>query len=111
MISVDDDEDVTFHIPSPKVTTYGVSYNFRTPVSIPQLWTTEKDEDSQNAQDTEEVQDEELETIQVTLNAGIAGGLARPMKKVTIEYEDGTEGDESVCGTVNFGLDGWLTIF
>jgi DnaJ family protein C protein 11 len=102
MISVDEDEDVTFHIPSPKVTTYGVSYNFKAPVSLPQLWTTENDEDTPNAENPEEVQDEGLEAIQVTLNAGIAGGLARPMKKVTIEYEDGTEGDESVCSTVNF---------
>ncbi|KAJ5775193.1 uncharacterized protein N7511_000204 [Penicillium nucicola] len=100
MISVDEDEDVTFHIPSPKVTTYGVTYNFKTPVSLPQLWTTENDEDTSNDKEAEEVQDEELEPLYVTLKAGITGGLARPRKMVAIEYENGTEGEESVRGTV-----------
>jgi DnaJ family protein C protein 11 len=98
MVSVDEDEDVQFHIPSPKVSTYGVSYNFKTPLSIPQLWgMTEKEaETSEETDSGEEVQDEETEDMLVTWNAGITGGLARPVKKVTIEYEDGTEGEEKV---------------
>ncbi|CAG8029363.1 unnamed protein product [Penicillium nalgiovense] len=96
MVSVDEDEDVQFHIPSPKMSTYGISYNFKTPVSIPQLWgMTEKEaETSEETDSGEEVQDEETEDMLVTWNAGITGGLARPVKKVTVEYEDGTEGEE-----------------
>ena len=100
MISVDEDDDVQFHIPSPQVSTYGVSYNFKTPVSLPQLWgTADKEEEEASGVETdsgEDVQEEEVEDMQVTWNAGITGGLARPVKKVTVEYEDGTEGEEKV---------------
>lgn len=99
MISVDEDEDVQFHIPSPQVTTYGLSYNFKTPLSLPQLWGTpdddEKTENTEKESGAEE-QEEEAEDMQVTINTGITGGLARPVKKVSIEYEDGTEGVEKV---------------
>ena len=99
MISVDEDDDVQFHIPSPKVNSYGVSYSFKTPVSLPQLWgTTENEEDTSGVEpDSEEdVPDEEPEHMQVIWNAGVNGGLARPLKKVAVEYEDGTEGEEKV---------------
>ncbi|KAJ5507298.1 hypothetical protein N7527_009441 [Penicillium freii] len=97
MISVDEDDDVQFHIPSPQVSSYGVSYNFKTPVSLPQLWGTADKEEETSGVETdsgEDVQEEEVEDMQVTWNAGITGGLARPVKKVTVEYEDGTEGEE-----------------
>lgn len=99
MISVDEDDDVQFHIPSPRVSSYGVSYNFKTPMSLPQLWrTAEKEEEPSGAETDsgEDVQEEEIEHMQVTWNAGITGGLARPVKKVTVEYEDGSEGEEKV---------------
>jgi DnaJ family protein C protein 11 len=58
---------------------------------------TEKEaETSEETDSGEEVQEEETEDMLVTWNAGIAGGLARPVKKVTVEYEDGTEGEEKV---------------
>jgi DnaJ family protein C protein 11 len=114
MVSVDEDEDVQFHIPSPKVTTYGLSYNFDTPLSLPQLWdSAEKESDTQSSETDsgEDVQDKETEAAHVTLRAGITGGLAHPVKKVTIQYEDGTEKEEAVrCnGKALFGFS--LTIF
>jgi DnaJ family protein C protein 11 len=100
MVSVDENEDVQFHIPSPQVTTYGLSYNFDTPLSLPQFWdTAEKESDTQGSETDagEDAKDEETEAAHVTLSAGITGGLARPVKKVTIQYEDGTEKEEHVC--------------
>lgn len=103
MVSVDEDDDVQFHIPSPQVSTYGLSYNFKAPVSLPQIWST-PEEETDDVQDSPgpDAQEEESEHLQVTLNAGITGGLARPVKKVSIEYEDGTEGEENVCFTGYF---------
>ncbi|KAJ5517884.1 Heat shock protein DnaJ N-terminal [Penicillium expansum] len=97
MVSVDEDEDVQFHIPSPQVSSYGVSYNFKTPMSLPQLWGTGENETETSGVETdsgEGVQEEESEHMEVTWNAGITGGLARPVRKVTVQYEDGTEGEE-----------------
>ncbi|KAJ5795175.1 hypothetical protein N7457_001774 [Penicillium paradoxum] len=97
MISVDEDEDVQFHIPSPQVSTYGLSYNFKTPVSLPQIWSTsdnEEESDGTESSPGEDAEENEQEDMQVTLNAGITGGLARPVKTVLVEYEDGTEGEE-----------------
>jgi DnaJ family protein C protein 11 len=98
MVSVDEDDDVQFHIPSPKVSTYGVSYNFKAPVSLPQIWGAADKEETEGVETdpAEDVQDEEAEDMQLTFSAGITGGLARPVKKVTVEYEDGTEGEEKV---------------
>lgn len=99
MVSVDEDEDVQFHIPSPQVSSYGVSYNFKTPMSLPQLWGTGENETETSGVETdsgEGVQEEESEHMEVTWNAGITGGLARPVRKVTVQYEDGTEGEEKV---------------
>ncbi|KAI1832552.1 hypothetical protein DTO006G1_1181 [Penicillium roqueforti] len=99
MISVDEDDDVQFHIPSPKVTSYGVSYSFKTPVSLPQLWgTAENEEDTSGVEPDsgEDVPDEEQEHMHVIWNAGVTGGLARPIKKVAVEYQDGTEGEERI---------------
>ena len=98
MVSVDEDDDVQFHIPSPKVSTYGVSYNFKAPVSLPQIWSAVDKEETEGVETdpAEDVQDEEAEDMQLTFNASITGGLARPIKKVTVEYEDGTEGEEKV---------------
>lgn len=98
MISVDEDDDVQFHIPSPQVSIYGVSYNFKTPVSLPQLWGTPDKEEETSGVETDSGEDvqEEVEDMQLTWNAGITGGVARPVKKFTVEYEDGTEGEEKV---------------
>ena len=108
MVSVDEDEDVQFHIPSPKVTTYGVTYNFDTPVALPQLWgTTEKDSDSQDAASEygDDGQEDGSQAVRMTISTGISGGLAQPVQKATVEYEDGTEGEETVCFTRNIW--GW----
>ncbi|CAG7923105.1 unnamed protein product [Penicillium olsonii] len=99
MVSVDEDEDVQFHIPSPKVTTYGVTYNFDTPVALPQLWgTTEKDSDSQDAASEygDDGPEDGSQAVRMTISTGISGGLAQPVQKATVEYEDGTEGEETV---------------
>lgn len=100
MVSVDEDEDVQFHIPSPKVTTYGVTYNFDTPLALPQLWGTAEDEDAESeGKKSEDAQDDGSEAAHLTLSTGIVGGLAHPVQKATVEYEDGTEGEETVCCT------------
>lgn len=100
MVSVDEDEDVQFHIPSPRVTTYGVTYNFDTPVALPQLWgAAERHPDSQDTatEYSEDGQEDGSQAVHMTLSTGITGGLAHPVQKATVEYEDGTEGEESVC--------------
>ncbi|CAG8051301.1 unnamed protein product [Penicillium salamii] len=99
MVSVDEDEDVQFHIPSPRVTTYGVTHNFDTPVALPQLWgAAERDPDSQDTATEygEDGQEDGSQAVHMTLSTGIAGGLAHPVQKATVEYEDGTEGEESI---------------
>lgn len=100
MVSVDEDDDVQFHIPSPKVTTYGVTYNFDTPLALPQLWGTAEDQDAQaEGTEFEDAQEEGSQAAHLTLSTGIVGGLAHPVQKATVQYEDGTEGDETVCCT------------
>jgi DnaJ family protein C protein 11 len=106
MVSVDEDEDVQFHIPSPRLNAYGVSYSFSTPVLLPRVWSTAEDETETSGTETgsgENAQEEEEpENMLVTFNAGITGGLARQVKKVQIEYEDGSVGEQPVCCTRAF---------
>lgn len=101
LVSVDEDEDVQFHIPSPKVSTYGVMYKFDTPLALPRLWDTDTEKEAQGVEDegTESEQDEHdgSEAVHATLTAGIAGRLAHPVQKVVIEQEDGTQAEQEVC--------------
>jgi hypothetical protein len=100
MVSVDEDEDVQFHIPSPQISSYGLSYKFDTPLSLPQFWdTAEKESDNQDAEadSAEDAQDEGSEAAHITLSAGINGGLGRPVKKFQVQFEDGTQEEELVC--------------
>ncbi|KAJ5562954.1 hypothetical protein N7535_002601 [Penicillium sp. DV-2018c] len=97
MVSVDEDEDVQFHIPSPRMNAYGISHSFRTPVMLPRIWSTADDEtetsDTENSTG-EDAEEEEEEDMMVTFNAGITGGLASKVQKAQIEYEDGSVVEE-----------------
>lgn len=94
----EEDSDVTFHIPSPKLATYALAYNFKAPLFTPPFWSERADEDVQkeDADAETEQRDENPEPVEVTFNASIAGKLVQPKQAVTVEYEDGTEGEESV---------------
>ncbi|CAI7589034.1 unnamed protein product [Penicillium manginii] len=93
-ITVDGEDDVTFHIPSPELSTFGVNYSFNTPLSLPDFFRTkgnnsEDKDDSTEEPDPEDEEDGDL--VQLTINAGVRGNLRKRTQRLTIEYEDGTE--------------------
>ncbi|KAJ5323664.1 hypothetical protein N7476_002264 [Penicillium atrosanguineum] len=91
-ISVDEEDgDVTFQIPSAKLSTYAVNYSFRTPLPLPAFSHGTKEEDEAEKPDSEAASDDlddDSDPIEMTINMGIAGKLARPGQKLQVEYED-----------------------
>ncbi|KAJ5665199.1 uncharacterized protein N7477_007647 [Penicillium maclennaniae] len=91
-ISVDEEDgDVTFQIPSANLSTYAVNYSFRTPLHLPALSQGTKDEGETEKPDSEATSDDlddDSDPIEMTINMGIAGKLARPGQKLQVEYED-----------------------
>ncbi|KAJ5708908.1 hypothetical protein N7493_010242 [Penicillium malachiteum] len=94
-----DDDDVTFGNPSPKITTFGASCEFKTPLPLPEFLSREKnEEDESDAQDQDQRQGinevEEVEDpVYVTFNAGVSGGVVRQKRTYLVTYE-GREDEE-----------------
>lgn len=82
---------MTLQIPSPKLSTYAATYSFRTPFPLPEFLRGTKEEDGAENPDSDAAPndpDEESEPIEMTINMGIAGKLARPGQKLMVELED-----------------------
>ncbi|KAJ5735846.1 uncharacterized protein N7483_000971 [Penicillium malachiteum] len=99
IIQVDGD-DVTFGIPSPKITTFGASYEFKAPLPLPEFLSRkdENEDDESEAQDQDQPAglnelEETEDPVYVTINAGINGGLARQKRTYLVTYE-GREDEE-----------------
>lgn len=88
-ITVEDDDDVTFHIPSPKLVTYGLKYNFETPIPVPDFLRASPGEDTAEEDSIEEEED----LLQLTISTGVKGRLQRPVQPITVTYE-GHENEE-----------------
>lgn len=87
-ISVDEDDDVQFHIPSPKLATYGVGFNFKAPLPLPDFSkTTDDAEDKEGSADESDIEDEE-DPVQLTINAGVSGNITRGSRKIIVDGDD-----------------------
>lgn len=89
----EEDGDVTFHVPSAQLHTFGATYSFKAPLPLPEFLRGPEEE----KEDEEEEQsagakglDAEDEPVQVTINAGIMGNIAHPKQKAMVSYEDDT---------------------
>lgn len=92
---------MTFQIPSAKLSTYAVNYSFRTPLPLPAFSHGTKAEDVAEKPNSEagsdDVDEDEDDPIEMTINMGIAGKLARPGQKLQVEYEDESTEEQIVC--------------
>ncbi|CAI7570586.1 unnamed protein product [Penicillium pancosmium] len=95
-ITVDDDDDVTFHIPSPKLSTFGVNYSFNTPLPLPDFFKATNNDSEEKDASTEEPdsEDDDDDLVQLTINAGVRGNIKERKQRLTISYEDGTEEED-----------------
>lgn len=85
---------MTFGIPSPKLTSFGAKYNFNAPVPLPRFLYRSDDEDAEDEQEestaTKKLGGGDEEPVQITINSGIVGNIARLKQKVEVTYEDGS---------------------
>lgn len=91
---------MTFHIPSAKLSTYAVNYSFRTPLPLPALSHGTEEEDGTEKPDSEAASDDlddDSDPIEMTINMGIVGKLARPGQKLQVQYEDESTEEQLVC--------------
>lgn len=100
MISTEEDCDVKFHIPSPKLTTLGVTHNFKVPFPGAEFWTATKQKDEDEDQDAsagfEDEDEADEEPVQLTLTAGAVGRVVPQRQKFLITHENGDENELSV---------------
>lgn len=98
---------MTVHIPSPRLTTFAATYNFKAPLPLPEFLRGTEEEDEAEDQDSNAGANGlgDDEPVQVTINAGIAGNLARPQRKVTLEYENDSTKELHVGDQPHWRLD------
>lgn len=91
-----ENNDVTFQLPSPRLSAYALNYNFKAPIPIPKFWSPreEQPEDEDSAAGSKE--EEEPEPLNVTIQTGIAGMLKCPTQKFTLTHEDDSEEERIV---------------
>lgn len=87
---------MTFHLPSPRLSAYGLNYHFKAPIPISKLWSPqeEQSEDEDSAAGSKE--EEEAEPLNVTIQTGISGMLKCPTQKFTLTHEDDSEEERVV---------------
>lgn len=88
-ISVDEEGDATFYIPTVDLASYGVGCSFKTPVSLAAIWDDNKDDET--AETAKPNNDDGDADLEMTINAGISGKLQEMVQVFAIEHEDGTE--------------------
>ncbi|KAJ5672810.1 hypothetical protein N7507_001937 [Penicillium longicatenatum] len=97
-------EDVSIHVPSPKLSTFGAAYQFKAPLPLPGFLANAEDsnegeEDNQDKDQSTEADVMESENFgEVTLNASVTGGMTRQKQPYIVEFEDGTEQEIQVPG-------------
>ncbi|KAJ5647210.1 hypothetical protein N7490_003582 [Penicillium lividum] len=90
-------EEVSIHIPSPRLTSFGATYQFKTPLPIPGFLAPDEGNNEEEDQSTEADLTEEEDFGEVIFNAAVTGGMARP--KVPYHFElDGTEHELELPG-------------
>ncbi|KAJ5183001.1 hypothetical protein N7492_000617 [Penicillium capsulatum] len=94
-ILVDEDDDVTFHIPSPKFTTLGITHNFKVPFPVLESWTTQAKNEAGDQEtptesgDSDKVEDE---PVQLTINAGAVGHIVHREQKIFLADKSQPDG-------------------
>lgn len=90
-------EEVTIQVPSPKLSTFGATYQFKAPLPLPGFLANHEgsNEDEEETQDNDQpagADEMELENFgDVTLNAAVTGGMTRQKQPYIVQFEDGTE--------------------
>jgi hypothetical protein len=96
-ISVDaENSDVTFHLPSPRLYSYAINYKFKAPISIPKFWDRKEPQPEYEDTTAERTEEEEPESLDVTIQTGIVGRLTRPTQKFIVTHEDDSEEERAV---------------
>lgn len=91
-----------FHVPSPRLGSYGATYSFKAPLPLPEFFRGKEEEEEDEAEQQEPNAEpnglgDEDQPVQVTINAGIVGNIARPKQKATVQYEDNSTEEIEVC--------------
>lgn len=98
MISVDDEGDVYFYVPSLSLSNYGIGYSFKTPVPIPWKAVSREDEATEESQgENSSAERDDSDSVEMIINAGVSGQLRRPIQELQLVYEDGTRETREVC--------------
>lgn len=103
----EEDGDVTFHVPSAQLSTFGATYSFKAPLPLPEFLhkqEEEKEDEEQEQSAGAKGLDTEDEPVQVTINAGVMGNIAHPKQKATVSYEDDTTEEIQVGDQQDRGL-------
>ncbi|KAJ5947627.1 hypothetical protein N7466_000642 [Penicillium verhagenii] len=97
-------EELTIHVPSPQLSSFGAKYQFKAPLPLPGFLAETGGNDEDEKQDQEKAQSAEDTTAELgdfgelTIAAGIAGGLGRQTTPYIVEYEDGTQEELQLQG-------------
>ena len=90
-------EEVSIQVPSPKLSTFGATYQFKAPLPLPGFLakpenSNEDEEENQDKDQSSEADIMESENFgDVTLNAAVTGGMTRQKQPYIVQFEDGTE--------------------
>ncbi|KAJ5919964.1 hypothetical protein N7454_009799 [Penicillium verhagenii] len=93
-------EEVTIHVPSPQLSSFGAKYQFKAPLPLPGFLAETGGNDEDEKQDQDKAPSAEDTTAELgdfgdfgemTIAAGIAGGLGRQTTPYVVEYDDGTQ--------------------
>lgn len=90
-------EEVSLQVPSPKLSTFGATYQFKAPLPLPGFLANpegskEDEEENQDKNQPAEADSMEPENLgDVTLNAAVTGGMTRQKQPYIVQFEDGTE--------------------
>lgn len=100
-ISVDEHDDVTFHVPSPRLANLGATYKFNAPLPLPRTLYQTDDEDTEEKEEetttSKKLGGGDEDPVQITINSGIMGNVVRPKKKAQVSHPDGSVEDIEVC--------------
>lgn len=90
-------EEVTIQVPSPKLSTFGATYQFKAPLPMPGFLARPENSNEDEEENQDKDQPAEADTTEeenfgdVTLNAAVTGGMTRQKQPYIVQFEDGTE--------------------
>ena len=102
-------EEVSIQVPSPKLSTFGATYQFKAPLPLPRFLAKPEDSNENEEENQEKAQSAEADDMEsenfgdVTLNAAVTGGMTRQKQPYIVQFEDGTEEEIQVSFSRSYG--------